>query len=131
MVAISNNIVQASPVLSSPNVGSVNIRPSNQQGTNSPTTPTTSVQQESVKNNDQEKAVSTQDVQKAIQQANASFSRSNESIAFGYEEKLGQLFVTVTDKQSGEVVREIPSKEFIEHKIFMKEMVGLLLDRQA
>jgi len=125
MTAIQSNIVQSSPVLSSLNMGSANVRPVNQVQA-SPTPP---VKQEA--QNKTEQQVSIQDVQKAIQQSNKALTLSGESIAFGYEEKLGQLFVTVTDKQSGEVIREIPSKDFIQHKIAMREMIGLLLDRQA
>ncbi|RLL54397.1 flagellar protein FlaG [Mariprofundus sp. EBB-1] len=106
-------------------MGSANVRPVSQPQA-SPTPPV----QQNVQNKVEQK-VSTQDLQKAIQQANVSSGSSGESIAFGYEEKLGQLFVTVTDKHSGEVIREIPSKDFIQHKIFMKEMVGLLLDKQV
>ena len=127
MTAIQSNIVQSSPVLSSLNMGSANVRPANQVQA-SPATPPP-VKQDA--QNKSEQQVSIQDVQKAIQQSNKALTLSGESIAFGYEEKLGQLFVTVTDKQSGEVIREIPSKDFIQHKIAMREMIGLLLDKQA
>ncbi len=126
MITVPSNNVQFSPVLSSPNVGSAIVNPAKQQSSNA-----VPVKQESIQGNVKQQKVTTQDVQKAIQQANQAFSRSSESISFGYEEKLGQLFVTVMDKESGEVVREIPSKEFIQHKVFMKEMVGLLLDKQV
>lgn len=80
---------------------------------------------------DQAKQVSEQDVQRAVQQANAEFSGSNERIGFAYDDRLNQLYVRVVDKASGETVREIPSSEFIEHRAAMKEMIGLLLDQKA
>ena len=81
--------------------------------------------------NQPEPMVSEQELKQVIQQANQSFAGSNESVSFTFEEKLGQLFVQITDSTSGEVIREVPSKEFIQHQVAMKELVGLLLDKQA
>ncbi len=81
--------------------------------------------------NQPEPMVSEQELKQAVQQANQNFAGSNEAVSFTYEEKLGQLFVQITDSASGEVIREVPSKEFIQHQVAMKELVGLLLDKQA
>jgi len=58
-------------------------------------------------------------------------SGSNETISFAYEEKLNQLYVKIVDQNSGAVVREIPSKDFIRHQIALREMIGLILDKKA
>jgi flagellar protein FlaG len=81
--------------------------------------------------NQPEPMVSEHELKQAVHQANQSFAGSNESVSFTYEEKLGQLFVQITDSTSGEVIREVPSKEFIQHQVAMKELAGLLLDKQA
>lgn len=81
--------------------------------------------------NKPEPMVSEQELKQVIQQVSQSFAGSNEAVSFTYEEKLGQLFVQITDSTSGEVIREVPSKEFIQHQVAMKELVGLLLDKQA
>jgi len=78
-----------------------------------------------------QKQVTEQDVQKAVQQANMEFAGMNQKIGFGYEKRLGQLYVQVLDKQTGEVVKEVPPKEFLEHQAAMKELMGLLVDRKA
>ncbi len=75
--------------------------------------------------------VSEKEVQQAINEITSSLGEINESIGFSYEKKLGQLFVLVTDSTSGEVIREVPSKDFIKHKLAMQEMIGLLLDKQV
>jgi len=72
-----------------------------------------------------------QQVQRAVVQANAQVAGFNESISFRFVKELGQLVVQVTDKNSGEVVRQIPSKEFIAQQIASKAFLGLLLDKQA
>jgi len=80
-----------------------------------------------------EKPVQEKDVQQAINQANETLALqgSNESIAFTYEAKLGQLYVQIKDQTTGDVVREIPSKDFIKHQIAIREMIGLLLDKKG
>ncbi|OIQ01125.1 MAG: hypothetical protein AUK35_00430 [Zetaproteobacteria bacterium CG2_30_46_52] len=78
-----------------------------------------------------EKQVTKKDVEQAIQQATRELAGSNEAIGFSYEKKLGQLFVQVKDNVSGEVIREVPSKDFIKHRLAMQEMIGLLLDKQV
>ncbi len=78
-----------------------------------------------------DKPITEKDIQQAIHEISNALVGSNESIGFNYEQKLGQLYVQVTDNISGEVIREFPSKDFIKHKIAMQEMIGLLLDKQA
>ena len=79
----------------------------------------------------QKKQPSEQEVQKAVAAANSEFSGPNEKIAFGYEKRLNMLIVQVQDRNTGEVVREIPPKEFIDFKVAMRERIGLLLDKQG
>jgi len=80
---------------------------------------------------EQVRLVTEQEVQEAVWQANAELAGVNERIGFGYDKRLNQLFVRVVDRISGETVREIPPREFIEHQAAMKEMVGLILDKRA
>ena len=75
--------------------------------------------------------VSEESVRHAVQQANIEFAGSNQKVGFGYEKRLGQLYVQVLDKETGAVVKEIPPQDFIEHQAFMKELAGILLDRNA
>jgi len=62
---------------------------------------------------------------------NALINSNNESISFGYEKRLGLLFVQVTDKSTGQVLREIPSRDFIRNAIAMRESIGLMLNQKG
>jgi len=126
-MAVIESTMQPRAVPVSPSAGAAVVRSGNQQQVSPPVSTEQQVQKKT------EQQVKEQDVQKAVQQANVEMASSNSSvdISFGYEEKLGQLFVQVKDQNSGEVIREIPSKDFIQHKIAMREMIGLLLDRTA
>jgi len=72
-----------------------------------------------------------QEVQRAVAQANAQIAGLNESLSFGFIKELGQLVVQVTDKNSGEVIRQFPSREFIAQQIASKAFLGMLLDKQV
>lgn len=74
---------------------------------------------------------SSQEVQRAVARANTRIAGLNESLSFGFVKELGQLVVQVTDKNSGEVIRQFPSKEFIAQQIASKAFLGMLLDKQA
>jgi len=69
-------------------------------------------------------------VEMAVSNANAQIAGQNEQVSFGFVKELGQLIVQVTDKSSGEVIRQIPSKEFIAQQIAAKNFIGKLLDKQ-
>jgi len=70
-------------------------------------------------------------VKQAVAQANQVMTESNRSISFGYEEKLGQLIVKVTNTANGEVIGEFPSKALIQAQVAMRDMVGLLIDKRG
>ena len=123
MTAI-NTTMQASPVFPSPvsNVAAV------RSGVAKASTPVIAEQVSRQSSGDQP---SVRDVEQAVKQANASIQGTNEAITFGYEEKLGELVVQVSDKATGEVIQQLPSKEFIQFQLQMRAMIGLILDKKA
>jgi len=123
MTAI-NTAIQTSPVFSSPASSVAAVRSGGAQA--SAPVVTEQVSQQSP--GDQP---SVQDVKQAVQEANASIQGSNESITFGYEEQLGQLVVQISDKTTGKVIQQLPSKDFIQFQLHMRAMVGLFLDKKA
>lgn len=53
----------------------------------------------------------------------------NVKLDFSVDQSTGEVMVTVSEKESGEVIREIPPAEMLKLAAKMDEMVGLLLDR--
>ncbi|MDQ6973798.1 MAG: flagellar protein FlaG [Mariprofundaceae bacterium] len=80
-----------------------------------------------------EATMSEEVVKGAIQQANQALQSQNiqSSVSFGYEAKLGQMFVQIHDGATGTVIGEFPSKSARALQIAMNEMVGLLLDKKG
>jgi len=130
MVAITNLVQSAaSSVTSSPSVDVRKASPAPQQQATLPS----QAQAQAQAQVREQKPVTEQEVKQAVEQANREMKNlgPSETIGFGYEEKLNQIYVQIKDTKSGEVIREIPSREFIEHKIAMREMIGLILDKKA
>jgi len=76
-----------------------------------------------------------QDVRRAVNRANKQIAGQNEGIKFGFSEATGQLFVQVVDKDSGEVIRQIPSREFLAAEAAARNIAqsatGLILNRHG
>ncbi|BBP92605.1 hypothetical protein BsIDN1_62230 [Bacillus safensis] len=47
-----------------------------------------------------------------------------------HEKKLNEYYVKVVDNQTDEVIREIPSKEWLDFYAAMTEIVGLFVDKK-
>ncbi len=122
MTAISA-MTHASPVLSSPGVSGASGFKGGGAHINAPAS------SEQLQHTQDQPSL--QAVQQAVKQANAAVQSSNRSISFGYEERLGELIVQVSDKTTGQLIHQFPSKDFIQFQIHMREMVGLLLDKKA
>ncbi len=56
---------------------------------------------------------------------------SNVDLHFAVHKPSGQVMVTVTDEDTGKVIREIPSREMLNLASKLEEMMGLIFDRRA
>ena len=52
-------------------------------------------------------------------------------VKFAYDEKLEELYVMVYDRNSEKLLRKIPSEDAMNLSVKMKEIVGVLLDKNA
>lgn len=58
-------------------------------------------------------------------------SMSNIGFEYGVHEGTGRMTVTVVDKDTDEVIREIPSERILDLMSKMEELVGILFDAKA
>jgi flagellar protein FlaG len=52
-------------------------------------------------------------------------------LQFSVFEETGQTVVRVVDKDTGELVRQIPTKELLELAARLEDMMGILFDKQV
>ena len=74
-----------------------------------------------------EPPVSTTDVERAVQRLTELMSETQRSLRFQVDEISGRTVITVLDKETHEVVRQIPPPEFLA-VVRHLERVGALLD---
>lgn len=65
------------------------------------------------------------DMQKALE------LNYNVNLHFSVHKASGQVMVVVSDKESGKIIREIPSSEILNIASKLKEMMGLLFDQKV
>ena len=50
---------------------------------------------------------------------------------FALNERFKELIVRVSDRKSGEVIKEVPSKEFMQLRERLNDLIGLFIDEKA
>jgi flagellar protein FlaG len=71
-------------------------------------------------------------VKRMLSDMQVQIDRMNVSLQFyTYGERGDKVVVVVADKETGEVIREIPSKEIQNLHAKMSELAGMIFDRQA
>lgn len=66
----------------------------------------------------------------AIEKANSKVNGANAEYSFSVHKATKQIMIKVTDKNSGEVIKEIPSKKALDAVAMMWEFAGLMVDEK-
>lgn len=53
------------------------------------------------------------------------------AFGFGEHKESGDTFVVISDKDSGEVIRQIPGEEILALRDRIRELIGIMFDKQA
>lgn len=67
----------------------------------------------------------------AIQTLNDSLARSPTKANISHDDDLNRYVVRIADKESGEVVREIPSEDLLRFARHLEKLKGILFDRKV
>jgi flagellar protein FlaG len=82
-------------------------------------------------NSVESKSLSKEDTQKIVEDLNKVSESVNASVKFAYNDKIGEVYISVIDKKTGEEVMKLPSDEVMKIKEAMKDLVGSLLDTKG
>lgn len=72
-----------------------------------------------------------QKLNELAQQLNKELNPLNTNVTFGFNEDIEGLFVTVSEKDTNRVIRKIPSDEAMQLMAKMKEVVGIIFNKEA
>ncbi len=67
-------------------------------------------------------------VPEIVKKLNEEVSSNREGVSFSYHEKTQRIIVTITDKDTNEVLREFPSKDAIKMLEHLREYLGVFID---
>ncbi len=83
-------------------------------------------EQQKTQQQQSEKPISNEELESVVTEMNTVAQDLQRDLLFSVDEKSGGTFVKVIDKETEEVVREIPSKEVREIKARLEEVAGLI-----
>ncbi len=89
------------------------------------------LQQNMQNEKDVEKQLTGKETKQLVSELNDISDSLDTDIKFGYDNDLAEVYVTVTDKHTGKVIRKLPTEEAMKIKKSMKELVGSLFDRKV
>ncbi len=69
-------------------------------------------------------------MEQLVQEANQIANSNNKEINFEFDNEGDPPVIVVSDKETGEVIRQIPSEEMVRLNDKMEEFVGLIFDRR-
>lgn len=72
-----------------------------------------------------------QELIKLTEDLNKEMNPLNINVKFGFEDKIGEMFVSVYEKDSNKLLRKIPSDEAIALMAKMREIIGIIFDKKA
>jgi flagellar protein FlaG len=75
-------------------------------------------------------ALSPNIAEKMTESLNNFLETTSTKLRYEYHDKLGKYYVTLVDKQTDEVVQEIPNKKLMDMHAAMLDFVGVLIDKK-
>jgi len=71
------------------------------------------------------------DIEKAVADMNGFMQSMQRNLSFSVDEELGRDIVAVKDRESGEIIRQIPSEELVVLLKKMDDVAGILFDTKV
>ena len=92
----------------------------------------TQIQQDTTRNlTEQNNETLSKEVKEATEKLNKQMEDLGTSIRFGYNDKIGAMYVNVMEMKTGEVIRKIPTEQAMKLSEYFKEAVGVLFDKES
>jgi len=70
-------------------------------------------------------------LQQAVDQLNSQMKDKNRDLSFNLDERINRTIITVKKLDTGELVRQIPSEDFVKLAHSLEDMKGLLFNQKS
>ena len=92
----------------------------------------THIQHDATRNlTEQNNETLSKEVKEATEKLNKQMEDLGTSIRFGYNDKIGAMYVNVMEMKTGEVIRKIPTEQAMKLSEYFREAVGVLFDKES
>ena len=92
----------------------------------------THIQHDATRNlTEQNNETLSKEVKEATEKLNKQMEDLGTSIRFGYNDKIGAMYVNVMEMKTGEIIRKIPTEQAMKLSEYFKEAVGVLFDKES
>ena len=92
----------------------------------------THIQHDATRNlTEQNNETLSKEVKEATEKLNKQMEDLGTSIRFGYNDKIGAMYVNVMEMKTGEVIRKIPTEQAMKLSEYFKEAVGVLFEKES
>jgi len=72
-----------------------------------------------------------QQLKETVNNLNEQMKSLDTNVTFGFNDKIDSMYVSVIEKDTGKVIRKIPSEEAMKLSEKMKEIVGMIFDKKG
>ena len=79
---------------------------------------------------DPNKTAASEEIKKAIDKINKNINHSNEEAVFGIHEKTNRVTIKIVDKQTKDVIKELPPEKTLDMIAKVWEIAGLIVDEK-
>ncbi|WP_377350679.1 flagellar protein FlaG [Pontibacillus salicampi] len=77
-----------------------------------------------------EKAPTKMEIENVLSKLNEGLNETQTSIRYKLHEKLNELYVSIVDAETEEVIQEVPPKKLLDIYAFVAESLGLIVDHK-
>ena len=88
------------------------------------------LQQNSATQNQANESLTNEQIQDILAKANENLSLLNTNIRFGYNDKIDSMFINVTEKDTGNLIRKIPTEQAMKLTEHFRDIIGMIFDKK-
>ena len=91
----------------------------------------TALDEKALQEKAKEQRLSNEELAEAVQDIQSRLEVVGTRLGFSIHEETEDIVVEITNRESGELIRQIPSDEVLELRARLDELVGILFDKKA
>lgn len=88
------------------------------------------LQQDLATQNRANESLTNEQIQDILAKANENLSLLNTNIRFGYNDKIDSMFINVTEKDTGNIIRKIPTEQAMKLTEHFRDIIGMIFDKK-